>query len=100
MSSERAWVAKLSCDHSIGSVPPPVADVDPPGDSVYEARMAYMGHPTGGSRALPSAPPFIDKPDEGDLWWCVECHEGRWVVGIVENRDEPTPGLDEKRARR
>lgn len=97
MASEIAWVGSLSCEHSIGSVPPPMADPDPPIDAVQQARMAYAGG-VPQARAAKPPEPFVPSPEPGSIVYCGECGEGRIVGEIIENVDQPLPQLDKRRA--
>jgi hypothetical protein len=64
-------------------------------DSVLAARM---GRAPSARSAKPTEPAFIDAPALESVFWCESCGEGRFVVGLVENRNEQLPQRDARRA--
>lgn len=96
--SEIAWVAQLSCGHVVGSVPPPMREIETPPSQP-------TGMFTGYASPVPTVPvvvPFTPAPDKEQVFFCTQepCNgEGRWVVDIVFNKNEEPVNLAEKRAR-
>ena len=109
MRDPASWVGLLSCGHTIGSVFRPVdpevllTEAKSPYQRQQEAMQAAFGGVTTDARALPAAPKWVPAPPERAIVWCHEetCGgEPRYVISVIENRDEMAPNLDEKRARR